>query len=208
MSAAAVAVLYARQDSIYKQIPGCDVWDAERDARAWPGGSPVVAHPPCRAWGRMRHFAKPRHDEKSTAINAVAAVRRFGGVLEHPAGSSLWGAASMARPFEGRDQWGGWTLPVKQLWWGHEAEKATWLYVVGVSPGSMPQIPFSMAYPTKWVSPRTGFRKGMPWWRPSMETPDREKTPEALARWLVEVARLVNGSELVSGSELVRGAAA
>lgn len=28
-----VAVLYARRNSIYKQMPGCDVWDEDRDAR-------------------------------------------------------------------------------------------------------------------------------------------------------------------------------
>ena len=44
-----VAVLFARADSIYKTLPGCDVYDIKRDARTWPGGCPVVAHPPCRA---------------------------------------------------------------------------------------------------------------------------------------------------------------
>ncbi len=28
-----IAVLFARKDSIYKSLPECDVWDAERDAR-------------------------------------------------------------------------------------------------------------------------------------------------------------------------------
>ena len=70
-----VAVLFARSDSIYKALPGCDVYDIERDARRWPGGAPVVAHPPCRAWGRLRAFAKPRHDEKDLARWAVAQVR-------------------------------------------------------------------------------------------------------------------------------------
>ena len=46
-----VAILFARSDSYYKTLPECDVWDIERDARKWPGGAPVVAHPPCRAWG-------------------------------------------------------------------------------------------------------------------------------------------------------------
>jgi hypothetical protein len=27
-----VTILFARIDSVYKTIPGCDVWDAERDA--------------------------------------------------------------------------------------------------------------------------------------------------------------------------------
>ncbi len=62
-----VAVLYARADSNYRALDRCDVWDAERDARRWPGGVPVVAHPPCRAWGRLRAFAKPREDEKALA---------------------------------------------------------------------------------------------------------------------------------------------
>lgn len=46
-----VAVLFARADSCYKKIPDCDVWDLNRDARNWPGGEPVIAHPPCRVAG-------------------------------------------------------------------------------------------------------------------------------------------------------------
>jgi len=34
-----IAVLFARSDSVYKTIPGCDVWDAERDARRWPANN-------------------------------------------------------------------------------------------------------------------------------------------------------------------------
>ena len=73
-----VAVLFARADSVYKTLEGCDVWDAERDARAYDGPWPVVAHPPCRAWGRLRTFANPRPDERNLARLAVALVREFG----------------------------------------------------------------------------------------------------------------------------------
>ncbi|WP_202122885.1 hypothetical protein, partial [Escherichia coli] len=76
-----IAVLFARVDSNYKAMPECDVFDIERDARTFAGGMPVVAHPPCRAWGRLRKFAKPRPDEKALALFAVAQVRAFGGVL-------------------------------------------------------------------------------------------------------------------------------
>lgn len=41
-----VATLFVRSDSIYKSLPGVDAWDISRDARKWPGGCPVVAHPP------------------------------------------------------------------------------------------------------------------------------------------------------------------
>ena len=105
-----VAVLFARADSHYKTLPGVEVYDMERDARTYDGPWPVVAHPPCRSWGRLRAFAKPRADERNLARMAVAMVREFGGVLEHPAGSTLWPAQRMPKPGE-RDQWGGWTLP-------------------------------------------------------------------------------------------------
>lgn len=69
-SCSPVAVLYARADSNYKAMENVDVWDAERDARNWPGGCPVVAHPPCRAWSALAHMAKPRPDEKDLARHA------------------------------------------------------------------------------------------------------------------------------------------
>jgi len=77
-----VAVLFARADSVYKTIPGCDVWDIERDARRWPGGCSVVAHPPCRAWGRLRTFANPRKGERLLATWAVRQVRKWGSMTD------------------------------------------------------------------------------------------------------------------------------
>lgn len=46
---ARVAVLFAREDSVYKTLPECEVYDMARDARTYDGPWPVVAHPPCRA---------------------------------------------------------------------------------------------------------------------------------------------------------------
>ena len=185
-----VAILFARADSVYKTIAGCDVWDAERDARTWPGGCPVVAHPPCRAWGRLRGLARPRPDEKALAIFAIAQVRRFGGVLEHPIASSLWKVADLPEP--GRvDEFGGYTLPIHQFWFGHRAEKRTWLYVVGCPPDRVPKIPVRAGLPTHVVCTSVRTKKsGDPRWRPAMHTAEREHTPPELARWLVELAGL------------------
>lgn len=178
-----VAVLFARGDSHYKTLADVDVWDIERDARKWPGGGPVVAHPPCRAWGRLRHFANPRPDEKELAIWAVAQVRSFGGVLEHPAGSTLWPAAGLPEPMT-RDSFGGWTLPVIQQWWGHRAEKKTLLYICGMEPCDLPEIPFVMGEATHVIQSRK--RKDH---RPHVSKSEREHTPPAFAAWLVELAR-------------------
>lgn len=187
MAARPVAVLFARADSVYKTLPGCDVWDAERDARKWHGGAPVIAHPPCRAWGRMRHFAKPRPDEKELAFFAIDQVRRFGGVLEHPEGSSLWPAAGL--PTLGAiDEHGGYTFPISQKWWGHRAEKLTLLYIVGCSAADLPPVPFDMQEPTHVVTSSL-YRKGDRRWKPHLRKDEREHTPAALAKWLCEVAR-------------------
>jgi hypothetical protein len=184
-----VAVLFARQDSIYKTIAGLDVYDIERDARTWPGGCPIVAHPPCRAWGQLRHMAKPRHDEKELAVFAVNKIREFGGVLEHPKKSTLWPAMQLPRPGE-RDKFGGWTLPIFQCWFGHRAEKATLLYIVGCEPRDIPAIPLMLGDATHVVGTsgrrHDGTRAKS---RPEITKAEREHTPPALAHWLVELAR-------------------
>lgn len=180
-----IAVLFARRDSVYKSIPGCDVYDIDRDARTFDGTAPVVAHPPCRAWGRLRAFAKPRPDEKQLAFFAVDLVRRNGGVLEHPATSTLWAAAGLPLG-SARDEWGGFTLSVDQFWWGHRARKKTWLYVVGLEPSEVPPMPLKFDAVTHVVNSclRAGKRL------PEISKPEREHTPPALALWLVELARL------------------
>lgn len=178
-----IAVLFARSDSNYKGIPGCDVWDEERDARKWPGGYPLIAHPPCRAWGRLRQFAKPREDEKALALFAVDQIRKFGGVLEHPECSSLWPAKGLPAP-GARDEFGGWTLPVHQHWWGHRAEKSTWLYIVGCEPKNIPPIPLRIDRPTHCIRPTKSYPR-----LPSVTKAEREHTPPAFAEWLVELAR-------------------
>lgn len=182
-----VAVLFARADSHYKALAGVDVWDAERDARRWLGGCPVVAHPPCRAWGQLRHMAHPRPDEKALALWAVEQVRKFGGVLEHPKRSTLWPVAGLPE-IEERDEYGGWTLEIHQHWWGHKAEKATRLYIVGCEPEDMPPIRLRATRPTHVVSTGHGLRAGDAGFRSRVTDAEREHTPPALAEWLVELA--------------------
>lgn len=182
MNLTQVAVLFARADSVYKTLPGCDVYDIERDARNWPGGCPVVAHPPCRAWGRLRHFAKPRVDEKALAIFAVEQVRRWGGVLEHPQGSALWRYCNLPAP--GKHGERGFTLGIHQHWFGHRAAKATLLYIVGCDPMDVPRMRLRLDEPTHVV--QSTKRQD---YRPHITKAEREHTPPALAEWLVELAR-------------------
>jgi hypothetical protein len=175
-----VAVLFARKDSIYKTLPDCDVWDIDRDALNWPGDCPVVAHPPCRAWGQLRHFANPLPGERELAIWAVEQVRQWGGVLEHPAQSQLWPEMGLPKPGN-RDEWGGFSVWICQHWFGHKAEKPTLLYIVGIEPADLPPIPFVLGESTHVIA-STCKR------RPEVTKAEREHTPLALAEWLRVVA--------------------
>lgn len=192
-----VAALFVRADSHYKTMADVDCYDFERDALTWPGGCPVVVHPPCRAWGAYAHVAKPAEGERNLAIWAAAQVRKFGGVLEHPKRSRLFHEV-LPRPGE-RDKFGGWTLPIMQHWWGHRAEKATFLYICGIEPYELPPMHFQLGGATHVIGQgrearpdlgRGRLKKGMVGWRPEVTPREREATPPALAEWLVAVARL------------------
>lgn len=166
------------------------MWDKKRNALLWPGGRPVVAHPPCRAWGRLAHFAKPEEGEKDLAMWAVEQVRRWGGVLEHPQSSRLWKAKELPRPGGVRDEWGGFSVSVDQHWWGHRANKETWLYICGLSE-KLPAFPIRLDEGTHRImwDTRRGTRSRN-WWKKRLPTSEREKTPEAFAKWLVQVASI------------------
>lgn len=185
-----IPVLFARKDSIYKTLPYCDVYDIDRDALTWPGGTPCVAHPPCRAWGGLSHMAKPRDGEKELAIWAVKKIRESGGVLEHPKRSSLWGYLDLPRPGKKPDEFGGHSILVNQHWWGHRAEKATLLYIVGCRPKNIPLLPLTITEPTGCVDRK---RRGDGSWygngKKIISKKEREATPLAFAEWLCEIAR-------------------
>jgi hypothetical protein len=187
-----VAILCARADSGYKALPHADVYDAARDARSFPGGLPVVAHPPCRLWGRMFAFARCADPaaEKALGVWCAEQVRANGGILEHPIGSRLWAAAGLPRPGQ-RDAAGGFTVAAPQGWFGHRAEKWSWFYVCGIEPLDLPVIPFKMGEASHVISSsshRRGRSKGTPNFRPGVTKAEREATPPALATWLIETA--------------------
>lgn len=130
----AVAALYVDPRGPYPALVG-ECFDEARDARTYSGPGPVVAHPPCGPWGLLSHMCKAGPDERELGIRAVEQVRRFGGVLEHPAGSRLWAECNLPLPetmFP--DEFGGRSYLVAQGDYGHKAPKATWLYAVRLGP--------------------------------------------------------------------------
>lgn len=139
-----VAALFVRPDGPYVGRADVDAWDEARDARLYAGPWPVVAHPPCARWGRYwfggpsARVRRSMGDDNGCFASALASVRRWGGVLEHPEATHAWDAHGLPAPprWGGwiMDLWGGWACCVEQGHYGHLARKATWLYFVGASP--------------------------------------------------------------------------
>lgn len=111
------AVLWVRENTVYKRWPGLDLWPASRDANRYSGPGRIIAHPPCGPWGKLAHLS---NESKRHGINAMRFVHEYGGVVEQPEGSHLF------------DEWGrdGRIIWVNQFDYGHRAMKPTNLYVV------------------------------------------------------------------------------
>lgn len=138
-----IAALYVESDGVYAGLEGIDAWPVERDARLYAGPWPVVAHPPCSRWCQLAsvnlaRWGTPIGEDGGCFEAALAAVRRWGGVLEHPAYSLAWSRYGL--PVPGRYGWTlalgdpGMSTEISQVAYGHGARKRTWLYAVGVEP--------------------------------------------------------------------------
>jgi hypothetical protein len=192
-----IAALYVERGGPYFTMSGVDPWDVERDAKRYAGPHPVVAHPPCGPWGALRHLY--RGCEHACAPAALAVVRAWGGVLEHPARSLLWQHANLPRPGELPDAYGGFALEVDQVSWGHVARKKTWLYLVGIDRHTATGSVRTGGVPTHWISgfhstgrsPERYAKTGsaVPPGIKVCSAQQRRRTPPAFAAWLVELAR-------------------
>jgi hypothetical protein len=164
-----IAALYVETSGCYFGLPDVDPWDEPRDARKYAGPWPVVAHPPCQRWGRFWHGStrKPHQFQKGADggcfAAALTAVRNFGGVIEHPAGSHAWDWFGLAAPQIGKgwqqaDLFGGWSCYVEQGHYGHESRKPTWLYAVSAR---LPELNWSKGEQRlpAWMVERYGYEK-------------------------------------------------
>ena len=142
-----IAALFVERNGPYYGRADVDPWDVVRDARRYDGPHPVVAHPPCSRWCRLAGLVEARWghkkgDDGGMFESALNSVRRWGGVLEHPAYSDAFKAYGIPNPDYSaawqRTICGGWVTYVEQGRYGHPAKKATWLYAFGVS--SLPRL--------------------------------------------------------------------
>ena len=176
-----IPVLCVESESVYKNL-GFDAYDLERNAFTWPGGGPAIYHPPCRNFSRLRKFSKGGPIENSLALRCVSKLRLYGGVLEHPASSTLF-KDYIGFPLV-PDKFGGFFLSINQYWFGHPCEKKTWLYIVGLTPSELPPYPLNFnAIEFTISSSRREFITG----KREVNQKWRSKTPIAFALWLSEI---------------------
>ncbi len=194
-----VAALYVDPRGPYPKIPGVDCWDEARDARKYPGPWPVVAHPPCHLWTNFAALNFKRYggehnrpgNDGGKFAHALASVRLFGGVLEHPAGSNAWKAFHLCPPIAGEwvkavraDGSIEWVCEVWQSAYGHKARKRTWLLYVGAEP------PLEANWTQNPGTHQCGWfdRK-----KPTLGKAEASRTPVAFAEYLVRLARSAHG---------------
>lgn len=185
-----VAALYVEKGGVYYGLPDVDPWDEERDARTYHGPWPVVAHPPCQLWVNMAGVNYKRYggahnrpgNDGGCFAQALDAVRRWGGVLEHPAGSFAWDTFALQKP-EGI----GWNMAedyhVCEVWqsaYGHKARKRTWLLYSGYP--HPPEL--------DWSRPAGTHQVG--WFdrkKPTLNKREASATPPAFRDLLLDIAR-------------------
>lgn len=200
-----IAALYVEKEGCYFNLPNVDPWDEDRDARKYKGPYPIVAHPPCARWGRYwsggpsskRRFKKG--DDGGCFLHALQAVRKWGGVLEHPAESSAWEAHGLAHPPKSggwikADDFQGYTCHVEQGHYGHRSRKPTWLYSCKTSP---PSIHWGVSSPIESVNsipqePRPGVRASRRGILERMSRKQRLATPIPFRDLLITIANSVN----------------
>lgn len=186
-----VAALFVEAKGVYASREGVDAWPETRDARRYLGPWPVVAHPPCSAWCQLAPINRKRYGHAIGAdagcfASALGSLRRFGGVLEHPARSYAWPAFGLQRPRAGswqRTPEGHWTTQVSQAAYGCRARKLTWLLVNGPRPQD---LDWTVPKPTAQVS-FCGNHGNSP--LPRLGKREAKATPLAFAELLLSIAR-------------------
>jgi len=203
-----IAALFVEAGGVYADRPGVEVWDEARDARKYKGPLPVVCHPPCQRWGKFWHgsTAKPHQfkmgDDGGCFKAALAAIKRWGGVIEHPMDSHAWDPEffNLAKPPR-RGGWieaapGLWTCCVYQGHYGHFAGKGTWLLVAGLERRDLPELIWGKCeqrlHPTAVA--KHGYEKARRIGMVAMvggkdKTRIRDRTPEPFRDILISIAR-------------------
>ena len=185
-----IPVLFTESDSNYKLFENFDAFDLERDAFNYSARLPLIAHPPCRLFSRLRKFSTAPLIEKKCAFFALSKIRQFGGILEHPRSSTLWKSGNFDLSGD-VDSYGGFLRSVNLSWFGFPCEKKTMLYFVGISPAQLPAFPLSYDAITHTIgSSRLQLL-------PEISKNIRSSTPVAMIDYFIQVINIINHNKSI-----------
>lgn len=192
-----IAALFVESGGCYFGLPEVDPWDVARDAKKYQGPFPVVAHPPCQRWGRFSDGSPMKKgygtgNDDGCFESALASVRKFGGVLEHPADSKAWPEFGLLKP--AKVGWlpsspGEWVCQVEQGHYGHPARKRTWLLVAGERPFELIWGPAPQRLPPNLLAQKgyeAARRRGIV---SNQSHNQRQRTPIEFRDLLITIAR-------------------
>lgn len=182
-----VAALFVETGGCYFGLHGVDPWDKARDARLYGGWDPVVAHPPCDRWHQSSAVNHKRWGYRidrdgGCFIAALNAVRRFGGVLEHPAETRAFKYYGIPEPISRGWQMtidGDWVTEIDQAAYGHCARKRTWLLYHGK--GMPPELDWRQTLGTHQIG---WFDRRLP----QLPAAERNRTPVPFRDLLLSIA--------------------
>lgn len=84
-----VAVLCAAKESNYYYIKGLDIYDIKRNAFNFNSSLPIICHPPCAQFGKLRGLSNYNKTHLDLADFCIEKLLINGGILEHPYNSNL-----------------------------------------------------------------------------------------------------------------------
>jgi hypothetical protein len=155
-------------------------------------------------WIKRTGERKVKGDDGGCFAAALDAVRRFGGVLEHPWGSHAWAHFNLNKPprsggWIAADGFGGWTCCVEQGRYGHYARKPTLLYAVGCD---LPEFEWGVSEPKfpAWAIEKHGLEKckragELAFQGGGTDSAPRIGTPEPFRDILIQMAESAGGKQ-------------
>ena len=185
-----IPVLFTQENSNYDKIKLFDCYNIKRNALSFTDRIPLIAHPPCRKFSKLRGLSTAPLSEKKLAFFALARIRQFGGILEHPRSSTLWKNGNFN--LDGSiDSYGGFLRSVDLSWFGFPARKKTMLYFCGIAPGQLPPIPISLDAITHVISSTSSSNKK------EISKKMRSTTPLPMIEFFIEVMNIINKNKKI-----------
>jgi hypothetical protein len=185
-----IPVLFTDKKSNYKNFPIFDCFDIDRNALTYSGKHSVIAHPPCRLFSRLRKFSTAPSREKLLAYFALCTVISNGGILEHPAHSTLWKECNLPLPGAKQNHL-GFSISIDLHWFGYPARKKTWLFISGIEYSELPILPLSFDVVSHCISTKskTSSLKSIP-------KHSRSTTPLHLIGYFKQIIDLIEQKKL------------